>query len=529
MAKILVSDKLSKDGLDILEASGIPVVMKPGMTEDELCKEIADYDALIIRSGTKVTKKVIDAAKKLRVIGRAGVGVDNVDIPYATEKGILIMNTPTANILSAAEHTCAMILSMARNIPFAHSSMHEGKWDRSKFTGVELNGKVLGIIGVGRVGGEVAKRLKPFNMTMIGYDPFLPKEVADEIGVRLTTLEEVISVADFMTIHTPLLPSTRNMISLEQFKMMKPTARLANVARGGIVNEEDLYTALHDHIIAGAAFDVWCNEPLTDEEKKLLELDNLVTTPHLGASTVEAQERVAVDIAHSAVKYLKDGIITNAINAPRGKLTPETAPYVPLAESMGAFVHQINGSRPLAEMEVIYYGGLAAMDSKILTVSAVKGLIKGIVGVDGANIINALPVAKSKGIDVKESKTDKATNYANMIEVRIKAEGTESAIRGTVFGEEPRIVNYDGYAFNVPLAGKMLFITYKDETGIVGKVGGVLGAENIDIQQMAVSVKKDSDRAMMVLIVGKTIGADLVSKISAAVGGEAKFVELPGN
>ena len=276
MAKILVSDKLSKDGLDILEASGIPVVMKPGMTEDELCKEIVDYDALIIRSGTKVTRKVIDAAKKLRVIGRAGVGVDNVDIPYATEKGILIMNTPTANILSAAEHTCAMILSLARNIPFAHSSMHEGKWDRSKFTGVELNGKVLGIIGVGRVGGEVAKRLKPFNMTMVGYDPFLPKEVADEIGVRLTTLEEVITTADFMTIHTPLLPSTRNMISLEQFKMMKPNARLANVARGGIVNEDDLYTALHDHIIAGAAFDVWCNEPLTDAEKKLLELDNLV-------------------------------------------------------------------------------------------------------------------------------------------------------------------------------------------------------------------------------------------------------------
>ncbi len=529
MAKILVSDKLSKDGLDILEASGIPVVMKPGMTEDELCKEIADYDALIIRSGTKVTRKVIDAAKKLRVIGRAGVGVDNVDIPYATEKGILIMNTPTANILSAAEHTCAMILSMARNIPFAHSSMHEGKWDRSKFTGVELNGKVLGIIGVGRVGGEVAKRLKPFNMTMIGYDPFLPKEVADEIGVRLTTLEEVISTADFMTIHTPLLPSTRNMISLEQFKMMKPTARLANVARGGIVNEEDLYTALHDHIIAGAAFDVWCNEPLTDEEKKLLELDNLVTTPHLGASTVEAQERVAVDIAHSAVKYLKDGIITNAINAPRGKLTPETAPYVPLAESMGTFVHQINGSRPIGEMEVIYYGGLAAMDSKILTVSAVKGLIKGIVGVDGANIINALPVAKSKGIDVKESKTDKATSYANMIEVRIKSEGKESAVRGTVFGEEPRIVNYDGYAFNVPLAGNMLFITYKDETGVVGKVGGVLGAENIDIQQMAVSVKKDSDRAMMVLIIGKAAGADLVDRIAAAVGGEAKFVELSGN
>lgn len=529
MAKILVSDKLSKDGLDILEASGIPVVMKPGMTEDELCKEIVDYDALIIRSGTRVTRKVIDAAKKLRVIGRAGVGVDNVDIPYATEKGILIMNTPTANILSAAEHTCAMVLSMARNIPFAHSSMHEGKWDRSKFTGVELNGKVLGIIGVGRVGGEVAKRLKPFNMTMVGYDPFLPKEVADEIGVKLTTLEEVITTADFMTIHTPLLPSTRNMISLEQFKMMKPNARLANVARGGIVNEEDLYVALRDHIIAGAAFDVWCNEPLDDSEKKLLELDNLVTTPHLGASTVEAQERVAVDIANSAVKYLRDGVITNAINAPRGKLTPETAPYVPLAESMGAFVHQINGRQPLSEMEVVFYGGLASMDNKILTVSAVKGLIKGIVGVEEANIINALPVAKSKGIEVKESKTDKADSYSNMIEVKIKSADKSSCIRGTVFGEEPRLVNYDGYAFNVPLTGEMLFVTYKDATGIVGKVGSVLGAAGVDIQQMAVSAKAGSDRAMMVLIVDKVVDGTIVGEIAKAVGGEVKFVDLADN
>ena len=210
---------------------------------EELCREIAEYDALIIRSGTNVTRKVIDAAKRLRVIGRAGVGVDNVDVPYATERGILVMNTPTANILSAAEHTCAMILSLARNIPFAHASMHEGRWDRSRFTGVELNGKVLGIIGVGRVGGEVVKRLRPFNMTMIGYDPFLPKEVADNLGVKLyDSPEEVYRQADFMTIHTPLLPSTRNMISMPQFRMMKPTARIANVARGGIVNEDDLYT-----------------------------------------------------------------------------------------------------------------------------------------------------------------------------------------------------------------------------------------------------------------------------------------------
>ncbi|MCH3978188.1 MAG: phosphoglycerate dehydrogenase [Candidatus Methanomethylophilus sp.] len=526
MAKILVSDKLSKDGLDILEASGMPVVMKTGMTEDELCKEIVDYDALIIRSGTKVTKKVIDSARKLKVIGRAGVGVDNVDVPYATEKGILVMNTPTANILSAAEHTCGMILAMARNIPAAHMSMHQGKWDRSRFTGVELNGKVLGIIGVGRVGGEVAKRLKPFNMTMIGYDPFLPKAVADEIGVRLTTLEEVLQKSDFMTIHTPLLPSTKNMISTEQFKMMKPNARLANVARGGIVDEEALYNALKEHTIAGAAFDVWCSEPLDESEKKLLELDNLVTTPHLGASTVEAQERVAVDIAHAAVKYLKDGIITNAINAPRGKLTPETEPYVPLAENMGSLIRQLGGDAPISSVEVSYYGGLAQTDSKLLTVSAVKGIIKGIVGEDGANIINALPVAKSKGIEVKETKIDKFENYANMIEVKTVSGGRTITVRGTAFGSEARLVNYNGYRFNVPLSGDLVFVTYPDVKGVVGRIGAAAADAGIDIREMAVSTKENDSTALTVLVLGSAPGKETVARIAAAAGGDAKCAEL---
>lgn len=524
--RILVSDKLSKEGLDILEASGIPVVMKPGLSEEELCREIAEYDALIIRSGTNVTRKVIDAAKRLRVIGRAGVGVDNVDVPYATERGILVMNTPTANILSAAEHTCAMILSLARNIPFAHASMHEGRWDRSRFTGVELNGKVLGIIGVGRVGGEVVKRLRPFNMTMIGYDPFLPKEVADNLGVKLyDSPEEVYRQADFMTIHTPLLPSTRNMISMPQFRMMKPTARIANVARGGIVNEDDLYTALKEHVIAGAAFDVWCSEPPSPGEQKLLELDNLVTTPHLGASTVEAQERVAVDIAEAAVRYLRDGVITNAINAPRGKLDPESAPYVPLAERMGVFMQSIVDA-PITEAEVIYYGGLAARDTKLLTVSAVKGLITGIVGKDNANIINALPVAKSKGIDVKESKTDRASNYSNMIELKVVSGGRALCIRGSVFGEEPRLVNYCGYRFNVAMSGDLVFLSYRDQPGVVGKVGTVLSAAGVNIVQMAVSAKEGSDKAMMVITVDRNLDKATVGALAAAAGGEAKFSDI---
>ncbi len=521
--KILVSDPLSDEGLEILSKSGFPVDVKPGMTEDELCSVIGDYECLIIRSGTKVTKKVIDAGKSLKVIGRAGVGVDNVDVPYATDKGILVMNTPSANILSAAEHSCAMLLALARNIPFAHESMHKGEWKRSKYTGVELNGKVLGIIGVGRVGGEVAKRMKAFNMTMIGYDPFLPKEVADSLGVRLTTLEEVITTADFMTIHTPLLPETRNMISLEQFKMMKPNARLANVARGGIVNEEDLYTALKEKIIAGAAFDVWCNEPLDESESKLLELDNLVTTPHLGASTVEAQERVAIEIAEHAIMYLRDGIISNAINAPRGKLDAETEPFMPLAERMGAIVQQVIGNHPLRKLEVSFCGNLAGKQTKLVTISAVIGYLKRVIG--SANMINALPVAKAKGIEIAETSNDTAKDYASVLELKFTYEGRTRSIRGTVIGGQPRIVGIDGFSFDVPACGDMMFLTYEDAPGVIGAVGNALGEAGINVAQMAVG--RDSGRAVMFLTVDQSVSDDVVSKIASAVGtDDIKFLDL---
>jgi len=526
--RILVSDPLDEEGLSILKESGFPVDEKADLSEDELCSLIGNYDCLIIRSGTKVTKKVIDAGKNLKVIGRAGVGVDNVDIPYATEKGILIMNTPAANIISAAEHSCAMLMSLARNIPFAHDSMHKGEWKRSKYTGVELNGKVLGIVGVGRVGGEVAKRMKAFNMTMIGYDPFLPKEVADDIGVRLTTFEEVIESADFMTIHTPLLPETKNMISLPQFKMMKPNVRIANVARGGIVNEDDLYTALKEKVIAGAAFDVWCNEPLDENEKKLLELDNLVTTPHLGASTVEAQERVAVEVAVAAVKYLRDGEITNAINAPRGKLDPETEVYVPLAERMGVLIHQMNGNNPIEELEITYCGELAEKQTKMLTVSAVIGVLRNIIGVENANMINALPVAKQKGISIKESSVGKSADYSNMIEMRVKSKGRTVAIKGTVFGDQARLVGYQEFTFDAPMLGDMVFVSYKDSPGIIGAVGTIFGEFNINIAQM--SVGRSGKDALMVLTVDQNVSANVLEKVSKAVnGGEVKFVDLVDN
>lgn len=523
VVKVLVSDPLSDDGIRIMQDAGFQVDVRTGLSEDELCSVIGDYDGLIIRSGTKATAKVIDAGRNLRVIGRAGVGVDNVDVNHATERGVLVMNTPSANILSAAEHSCAMLLALARNIPFAHESMHRGEWKRSKYTGVELDGKVLGIIGVGRVGGEVAKRMKAFNMTLIGYDPFLPKDVADSLGVRLTTLEEVLSTSDFMTIHTPLLPDTRNMISLPQFRMMKPNARLANVARGGIVDEDALYTALKEGIIAGAAFDVWCNEPLSDDERKLLELDNLVTTPHLGASTVEAQERVAVEIAEHAVMFLRDGVVSNAINAPRGSLDSVTEPYVPLMDRMGTLVQQMVGNHPLDKIEFAYCGTLAGKQTRILTVSAMIGYLRKVIGT--ANIINALPVAKQKGIEIAETSNDTAKDYASVVEVTFTYAGRTRTLRGTVIGGAPKLVGVDSFGFDIPLSGDMMYLVYRDEPGVIGTVGNILGGAGVNIAQMTVG--REDGRAMMFLTVDSSIPPETVAEVARAVGtDDVQFLDL---
>ena len=525
--KILVSDPLSEEGLAILRDSGIPVDVKPGLTEEELCGIIGEYDGLVIRSGTKVTKKVIEASTHLRVIGRAGVGVDNVDIPAATEKGILVMNTPSANILSAAEHTCAMILSAARKIPQAHESMHKGEWKRSKYSGIELNGKTLGIIGVGRVGGEVARRLKHFNMTLVGYDPFLPPEVAADIGVRLTTLDEVIEVADIMTIHTPLLPETRGMISMPQFKKMKPGAILVNVARGGIVNEDDLYTALKENVIAGAAFDVWCEEPLCEHEKKLLELENLVTTPHLGASTAEAQERVAVEIAESVIKYLRDNEIVNAINAPRGKMDPVTAQYLPLAERLGMAAAQLNGQRPIDNLEVSFNGELADKNTRMLNLSILIGIMKSMVGQGNANIVNVEALAKSKGISVKETKNKDAVVYDSTIGVRIETKGDVFDLVGTIVAHEPRLVGINGFRFEIPMSGGMLLARYRDTPGIIGKVGKVLGDSGVNIAMMSVGRDAPMGTAVMALSVDNPISEEVLKLVDEASGFEdSKYIYI---
>ncbi|MCL2143066.1 MAG: phosphoglycerate dehydrogenase [Methanomassiliicoccaceae archaeon] len=523
--KLLVSDPLSEEGLKILAASGIPVDVKPGLSEDELCAVIGEYDGLIIRSGTTVTKKILDAGKNLKVVGRAGVGVDNVDVPYATQKGVLVMNTPSANIISAAEHSLAMIMTLARMIPWAHASVHKGEWKRSKFTGIELYGKTLGIIGVGRVGGEIAKRARSFNMTMIGYDPYLPKDVAESLCVKLTTLEDVLKNSDIMTIHTPLLPETKNMISMPQFKMMKKNALLVNVARGGIVNEDDLYDALKNKVIAGAAFDVFVDEPLK-EGSKLIELDNLVMTPHLGASTVEAQEKVSVDIAENVIMYLRDNIIANAINAPRGQLDPALAPYLPLAERLGVTMHQLNGKRPVDKIEVVCSGEIASKNTKMVTLSAMIGVMKNIVG-DNVNMVNAESLAKGKNIKVTESKNEDSPVYSNMVTITVTSGKDARTVRGTVFAQTPRLIGIDDYSFEIPMDSDMLFARYHDKPGVIGSVGKILGENNINIGQMTVGRDAKNGTAIMLMGVDHKVPDALIKKISDATGfDETKFIGL---
>ena len=363
-------------------------------------------------------------------------------------------------------------------------------------------------------------------MELIGYDPYLPKEVADDIGVRLTDLEEVITKADIMTIHTPLLPETRGMIALPQFKKMKPNALLVNVARGGIVVEDDLYTALKDKIIAGAAFDVWEHEPLDESEQKLLELPNLVVTPHLGASTVEAQERVAVDVADAAVKFLKDGMITNAINAPRGKLDPEIAPFIPLAEDLGVIAQQIVGSNPIKEMEIIYGGDVAQKDTKRIGIAATIGVLANIIG-EKANMINAQAIAKGKGIVIKESKIDKSDKYDDYVIVKLlSGTGSTTQVMGTVFAGTPRLVGINDFSFEMPIGKSMFFALYKDVPGVIGTVGKLFGDNNINIAQMSVGRDEPKGKAVMVVSLDHPVSKDLEGKVIAGGFEKAKFITL---
>ncbi|NLI74031.1 MAG: phosphoglycerate dehydrogenase [Euryarchaeota archaeon] len=511
MYKLLVTDPLSEEGLEMLRKGGqVQVDVRPSIPHDELLTILADYDALVIRSGTKVTAEVIEAGKNLKVVGRAGVGVDNVDVKAATRRGILVMNTPSANIISAAEHTMAMMLSLARNIVWADASLKKGEWKRSKFTGIELNGKTLGIIGLGRVGGEVAKRAKSFQMKLIGYDPYIPQQAAVKMGVRLVSLEQLVEEADIITVHAALTPATHHLINRELISKMKPNALIINVARGELIDEDALYDALSGKKIAGAALDVYEREPPVGS--KLLTLGNAVLTPHLGASTKEAQEKVSVEMAEAVKMFLLDKKITNAVNAPVRGMDPKVLPFISVAERLGAFAVQLTDA-PVAKIQVTYSGDLANVDTRMLTVSALMGVLSNLSG-EHPNIINAESIAREKGIQIVEVKSEGSERYVNMISVSLHSGEGEREVRGTAFpATEPRLLGIDGFDLDMPLDGDFLLSIHADVPGIVGRVGTLLGSKGVNIARMGLGREQKGGKALLLISVDNPVEANIVKEM----------------
>ncbi|AKB26343.1 D-3-phosphoglycerate dehydrogenase [Methanosarcina sp. MTP4] len=522
--KVLVSDSLSSEGLDILKEH-FTVDVSTGLSEDELVEKIKDFDALVIRSGTQVTQRVIEAADNLKIVGRAGVGVDNVDVDAATKKGIIVANAPEGNMISAAEHTIAMMMSMSRNIPQANASLKAREWNRKKFMGVEVKGKILGVIGLGRIGSEVAKRASGMEMTLLGYDPFISEKRAEELGVRLCTVNEIAEEADYITVHTPLIKETRNILDDEQFALMKEGVRIINCARGGIISEEALARALGCGKVAGAAFDVFINEPPFDSP--LMNFENVILTPHLGASTEEAQVNVAVDIAHEVISVLQGGPARNAINIPSVK--PEAmavlAPYIRLAEIMGKIAGQLmDGS--YEKVEIGYNGEISGKDTRPLTVSALKGLLEMALGA-GVNYVNAPALAKSRKIAVVESKSESAEEYSSTISIRVIRGEDVKLVAGTVVGDEPKIVAVDGDRVDIFPAGRMIFAKHINRPNVIGPCCIVLGKNNINISGMQVGRVEVGGTTLMALNVDGDVPDDILDELRQVSGIiDAKLVVL---
>ncbi len=514
MFKVLISDKLEKEGLDIFaEEKNITVDCKFGIPAAELKSIIKDYDALIVRSGTQVTAEIIEAAAKLKVIGRAGVGLDNVDLPAATKKGIVAMNTPAGNTTSTAEHTMSLILALSRNIAQAVASVKSGKWERAKFTGVELYGKTLGIVGLGRIGSTVAKMAQGFGMKTIGYDPFLSAEIAAKNGITLVDLEKLYKEADYITVHIPKTEETTNMISDKQIAMMKKNVRLINCARGGIIDEKALVAALKEKRIAGAALDVYDVEP-PDFSQEIFKLDNCVTTPHLGASTSEAQVNVAIEIAHAVKDALLGRGIRNAANFP--SLSEEAykgvEPYLNLGERMGKFAGQLVQGR-ISAVKITYSGTVTKQNLKAVTMAVAKGILTPVLG-EGVNTINALNMMKDRGINIAEVSSNVEGEYVNSIAFDITTDKESVALLGTLTSnKQPRIVKINNVYVEAVPAGHILFINNNDKPGIVGAIGTILAGANVNIAGITLGRENQQGVAVSLVNVDSEVPEKVIEQL----------------
>lgn len=499
--RILICDPLSEEGIQPLrQADNLEIIVAPRLSKEELLESIAEVDALLVRSQTQVTREVIEAAKNLKMIGRAGVGVDNIDLDAATEHGIIVVNAPDGNTNSAAEHTIAMMTALARKIPQAFNSLKSGNWDRKSFIGVELKNKTLGVIGLGRIGAEVTARAKGQRMNVIAYDPFLTAEKAKKMGIGFGTIDDVLKVADFITVHTPLLPETRHLLNEEAFNKMKEGVQIINCARGGIIDEDALHAAIVSGKVAGAALDVFETEPFVGHP--LLDLPEVIATPHLGASTREAQESVAVDVSMDVVNFFKGEAVRNPVNLPSvsKEVLAKIAPFFNLAEKLGTFLSRLT-DETIVGVTIHYAGKLADYDVRALTRNTVKGILKRNLG-NHVNDVNAKFLAERFEIKVDEHKTTANKGFLNLITVEIRTAVACHRVSGTLLnGLGPRIVKVDDYAVDIVPEGHLLFIKHKDQPGAIGRVGTLLAAHNINIATMQVGRSEVGGNAIMMLTI----------------------------
>ena len=514
MKRVLVSDSLSEIGIQTLKDSpGIQVDVDTNLSKEELIKKIKDYHGLAIRSATKVTSNIINAAKNLQVIGRAGIGLDNVDIEAATKRGIVVMNAPEGNMITTAEHTISMMLALSRNIPQATASMKAKKWEKKKFMGRELFNKTLGIVGLGRIGSIVADRARGMKMNVIAYDPFISEEKVNEMGVDLVSLDELFEKSHYITLHVPLSDETRNLINEEAFKKMKRGVIIINCARGGMVNEKDLYEAIKSGKVAGAALDVFEQEP--PQDNPLFELDEVICTPHLGASTDEAQKNVAAAIAEQIANYLLHGTIKNAVNVPSvsGDTFAKIKPYMDLAEKLGSFQSQLE-SGALKEITIEYSGDIVELDVTPITTSILTGIFRPILG-DSVNFVNAPIIAKERGVKVVEAKSTKTEDFTSLLTVKTRYTKEESIVAGTLFGKkEPRIIRINKFRLEAIPQGNLLLFHTVDRPGVIGNIGSILGNTDINIANMQFAREEIGGKAIVLLSIDSPVSKKILDELT---------------
>jgi D-3-phosphoglycerate dehydrogenase len=526
--KVLISDNLSEKAVEVLKSRpGIKCDVVAKLTPEELKEKIKDYNALAVRSATKVTAEVLEAGHRLKVVGRAGIGVDNIDVAAATKKGVVVMNTPGGNTITTAEHAVAMMLALARNIPQATASMKMGKWEKKKFQGTELTGKTLGILGVGNIGSIVASRALGLKMNVMAYDPYIAPEAADKLGVKLVNLDELYTKSDFISVHVPLTNETRNLIDSKAFGKMKKGVKLINCSRGGIVNEKDLAGAIKAGIVSSAAVDVFDTEP-PPRDNPLIGLEEIILTPHLGASTREAQENVAIAIAEQIADYLIEGTIRNAVNVPSvpAELLASLGPYITLGEKLGSFQGQtLKGA--IEEIAVEYSGEVVDYDVAPITIACIKGILDQLLD-QYVNFVNAPFVAKERGIKVVEVKSSRAIDFASSVTIKVKTKEKEFLVEGALFGKkEPRIVRIDRFFLDAVPEGYLLVLHNKDKPGVIGNVGTLLGENNINIARLHLGRQTSGGEAVSVWNIDTPLSKGVTEKLLKLPNIiSAKLVEL---